>query len=514
MERASPTRSRRLTRRALESVPLRLVAAAAAVALAAGIAIPLFDEDEAVVATAGGRPNLVVIMTDDQDQASVKVMKAVRQTLVARGVSFANSYATTPECCPSRVSFETGQYAHNHGILTRFPPDGGYQAFAAQPALVENALPAALDGAGYRTGYIGKYMNGYGLRDYQGVRSPGIRRHVPPGWDGWYVPIDHTDYRMYGFRLNENGEPQTYGTAPADYQTDVYRRLARRFIRESASRDEPFFLTVGTLAPHLEDPDLLGPRSGGRYPRPAPRDLGRFAHRPLPRPPSLNESDVSDKPSFVSEVPRLTGTEIGQLRDTYQSRLETLLAVDDLVRGVVDELRAAGELGSTYVVFTSDNGYLLGQHRKQGKQTVFEESVRVPLIIRGPGLPAGEVRNQLAANIDLAPTILDAAGVSPRLEMDGISLLGTARDPASAGTRSLVLEYLARRTGYSAVRTPDGFLYAEHRNGEHQLYDLDADPYELRNLAGRPEHAALEAELAQRLAILRDCAGAACEGTG
>ncbi|MEK6271143.1 MAG: sulfatase [Actinomycetota bacterium] len=484
------------------------------VALVALVALPLLHQDEVVVATTSARPNVVVIMTDDQDQASVKVMRTVQRALVARGVSFANSYATTPECCPSRVSFETGQYAHNHGVLTRHPPDGGFQAFAAQPALIENALPAALHGAGYRTAYIGKYMNGYGIRDYGGVRSPGIRRYVPPGWDRWYVPIDHTAYTMYGYRLNENGHPRSSGLARSDYQTDVYARLAQAFVREGANRRQPFFLTVGTLAPHLESPSRVGPREHGRDPRPAPRDLGRFGRRSLPSPPSFNESDLSDKPSFVRNTPRLGSTEVSQLRNTYRSRLESLLAVDDLVRGLVHQLRATGELDNTYIVFTSDDGFMLGQHRRRGKHAVYEESVRVPLIVRGPGLPAGQVRGQLAANIDLAPTILDAAGVPPLLKMDGTSLLPSARDPASGGTRSLVLEYLAGRTGYSAVRTPDGFLYAEHRNGERQLYDLNTDPYELHNLAGKPADAHLEAELAQRLAALRDCAGAACDSAG
>jgi N-acetylglucosamine-6-sulfatase len=496
-------------------VTVRLATAAALVAalLVLG-AIPLFHQDEVVVATTSARPNVVVIMTDDQDQALVRVMKTVQRTLVARGVSFSNSYATTPECCPSRVSFETGQYAHNHGVPTRHPPRGGYQGFAAQPALIENALPVALQDAGYRTGYIGKYLNGYGIPNYGGVRSPGIRRYVPPGWDRWHVPVDHTEYRMYGYRLNENGKLRRYGTAPSDYQTDVYARKAQAFVRNSASQPRPFFLTVAPLAPHLESPNVAGPRERGRDPRPPPRDLGRFARRPLPRPPSFNESNLSDKPSFVRNTPRLSRTEISQLRNTYRSRLESLLAVDDLVRGLVHQLRAAGELDNTYIVFTSDNGFMLGEHRKQGKHAVYEESVRVPLIVRGPGLPAGQVRSQLAANIDLAPTILDAAGAPPRLKMDGISLLPAARDPASGGTRSLVLEYLAGRDGYSAVRTTEGFLYAEHLNGERELYDLKTDPYELHNLAGEPAKADLEADLAQRLAALRDCAGSACDSAG
>ncbi|HXE99688.1 MAG TPA: sulfatase [Solirubrobacterales bacterium] len=489
----------------------RLLVAAAAAAAAVAIGLALFHE----TGVAGGsRPNVVVVMTDDQDPASVGVMKAVEHELAARGVTFANNYATTPDCCPSRASFETGQYAHNHGVLTRHPPRGGYQGFAAQPALIKNALPVALQDAGYRTGYIGKYLNGYGIPDYGGLRSPGIRRYIPPGWDRWYVPVDHTEYDMYGYRLNENGRLRTYGTAPRDYQTDVYARKAQAFVRASASQPQPFFLTVAPLAPHLENPIAPGPRERGRNPRPALRDLGRFARRPLPRPPSFNERKISDKPSFVRNTPRLSNSEIRQLRLEYHSRLESLLAVDDLVRGLVHQLRATGELDNTYIVFTSDNGFMLGQHRRHGKLSVYEESVRVPLIIRGPGLPARQVRSQLTANIDLAPTILDAASTPPRLEMDGISLLPGARDPAADANRSLVLEYLAGHRAYSAVRTADGFAYVEYRDGERELYDLNTDPYELHNLAGKPADAALELDLARHLAALRNCAGKSCDSPG
>jgi N-acetylglucosamine-6-sulfatase len=488
------------------------VAGASVVAMVA-LELGIFHEDE-VGATVGSRPNVIVILTDDQDPGSVKIMRTVQRALVAKGVSFANSYVTTPECCPSRASFQTGQYAHNHRVLTRTPPAGGYQAFAAQPRLIGNALPVALHGAGYRTAYIGKYMNGYGIPDYLGVHSPGIRRYVPPGWDRWFVPVDHTEYNMYGYRVNDNGTLRNYGVARSDYQTDVYARIAQAFVGESVRRRRPFFLTVGTLAPHSENSGLAGPSEHGRHPRPAPRDLGRFARRPLPRPPSFNEPNVSDKPSFVRNAPRLSSGDIRGLQRDYRSRLESLLAVDDMVRGLVHQLRAVGELDNTYIVFTSDNGFMLGQHRRYGKHVVYEDSVRVPLIIRGPGLPAGQVRKQLAANIDLAPTILDAAGVPPRLEMDGISLLPLARNPASGGTRSLVLEYLAGRTGYSAVRTSDGFVYVEYRDGERELYDLNSDPYELHNLAGKPADAGLEAGLARRLAALRNCAGQACNSPG
>jgi N-acetylglucosamine-6-sulfatase len=471
------------------------------------IGLGIFHEQGAA---RSARPNVVVIMTDDQDPSSVKVMKTVERQLAAQGATFANSYATTPECCPSRVSFETGQYVHNHGVLTRHPPAGGYQGFAARPDLIRNALPVALKGAGYRTGYVGKYLNGYGIRDYGGVHSPGIRRYVPPGWDRWYVPVDHTEYRLYDYRLNQNGGLRGYGTAPSDYQTDVYARKAESFVRQSAKRSQPFFLTVAPLAPHLENPAMAGPRERGRNPRPAPRDLGRFARRPLPRPPSFNERNVSDKPPVVRRTPPLNKGEIATLRRTYRSRVESLLAVNDLVRGVIHELRATGQLDNTYVIFTSDNGFMLGQHRRHGKHAVYEESVRVPLIIRGPGVPAGQVRDQLAANIDLAPTILDATGATPRLPMDGISLIAAARDPVRGARRSLILEYLAGRHAYSAVRTPDGYVYAKYRAGRRELYDLNRDPYELHNLAWKPAASRLRRRLASKLAALRDCAGRAC----
>jgi N-acetylglucosamine-6-sulfatase len=493
-------------------VTTRLVIALAAGLGVVAMALTLLDQDEATGRT---RPNVVVIMTDDQDPASVKVMGTVERELVAKGVTFANNYATTPQCCPSRVSFETGQYAHNHRVLDRHPPHGGYPAFAAQPRLIDNALPVALHAAGYRTGYVGKYLNGYGIPDYAGTRSPGIRRYVPPGWDRWYVPIDHTEYRMYGYHLNENGKPRSYGTAPSDYQTDVFARKAKGFVRDSARQGQPFFLTVGTVAPHLESRvHPAGPRERGRDPRPALRDLGRFAHRALPRPPSFNERNVSDKPSLVRKTPRLDGAHVARLRTIYRSRLESLLAVDDLVRGLIHELRATGELDRTYIVFTSDNGFMLGQHRLKGKSKAYEESVRVPLVIRGPGLPEGAVRDQLAANIDLAPTILDATGARPRLRMDGISLLPLAHDPTVGGTRSLVLEYLVGPDGYSAVRTANGFVYVEYRDGERELYDLNTDPYELHNLADKPGDVALQAKLARALTALRHCAGQACDAPG
>ena len=382
-------------------------------------------------------------MTDDQDPASVGVMKAVEHELAARGVTFANNYATTPDCCPSRASFQTGQYAHNHGVLTRHPPRGGYQGFAAQPALIGNALPVALQDAGYRTGYIGKYLNGYGIPDYGGLRSPGIRRYIPPGWDRWYVPVDHTEYDMYGYRLNENGRLRTYGTAPRTIRPTSTLARRRRSCVPAPVSPSP------SSSPWRRWPRIWRTRS--------PRDLAsaaairgrRFATwvaslvAPFPDPPrSTSATSPTSPPSCATRLGS-TAPRSASYATKYRSRLESLLAVDDLVRGLVHQLRVTGELDNTYIVFTSDNGFMLGQHRRHGKLVVYEESVRVPLIIRGPGLPAGQVRNQLSANIDLAPTILDAAGTPPRLEMDGISLLPGARDPAAGGNRSLVLEYLA-----------------------------------------------------------------------
>jgi len=433
-------------------------------------------------------PNVVVIMTDDQDRASLRHMPKVDALLQDEGTTFSRAFATTPLCCPSRASFLTGQYAHNHDVRTNFPPHGGY------PRLDQSeTLPVWLERAGYRTAHVGKFLNLYGIADpYE----------VPLGWSEWYGAIDPSAHRMYGYTLNENGTLVDYGTEPSDYQTDVYADKAVDFVQRSAP-GEPFFLSVAPLAPHMELNDT--------GPRPAPRHQGAFADAALPRPASFNEKDVSDKPAAVRDKPRLTTGRIEELTALHRNRLASLLAVDDLVGRLVAALGEAGELENTLVMFTSDNGYLLGQHRLTGKAWQYEESVGVPLIARGPGFPAGAIRNQVVGNIDLAPTILQASGARPGAghALDGRSLLGPANDPTAGSDRELVLESQTAKGTFAALQTRR-YLWVRHATGERELYDRRQDPLQLTSRHAREGYRAVRRTLARRLNELDNCSGASC----
>jgi N-acetylglucosamine-6-sulfatase len=318
------------------------------------------------------RPNVLVIMTDDQTVESLRVMGNVKALLADQGTSFDSSFATFSLCCPSRATFLTGQYAHNHGVMGNAPPAGGYARLDGS-----NTLPVWLQRAGYHTVHIGKYLNGY----------PGPNRtHVPPGWTEWYGSIDPSTYRFYNYTLNENGRLVTYGRDPASYQADVYSRKAVDAVRRLAPAAAPFFVSVAFLAPHSGGPPEPDDPRGIGTPVPAPRHRNRYAAEPLPQTPAFNEADVSDKPAGIRNRPALTGPQITSVTESYRQRLESLLAVDDAVAALVAALRETGELERTLIVFTSDNGFFHGEHRvPYGKVMVYEPSIRVPLIMRGPG---------------------------------------------------------------------------------------------------------------------------------
>jgi N-acetylglucosamine-6-sulfatase len=442
---------------------------------------------------AAPRPNVVVIMTDDQTAESRRVMANVNRLLRDRGAMFVNSFTTYPQCCPSRATFLTGQYAHNHGVLGNSPPAGGYVKLDHS-----NTLPVWLRNSGYYTAHIGKYLNGYGSRD---------PTEIPPGWSEWRGSVDPSTYRFTGYTLNEKGVLTTY----AGYQTDVYATKAARIIRQRAPLARPFFLSVAFLAPHSGAPaDPDDPGAGIATPSPAPRHRNAFAAEPLPRPPSFNEADVSDKPLAIRRRFLLPPDRVAAIRENYRQELESLLAVDEAVARIVTALRETGELGNTLIVFTSDNGFFHGEHRiAQGKNLAYEPAIRVPLILRGPGVPAGLRLSQRVANVDLAPTILDAADAFAGRIMDGRSLLPLVANPAMSISRDLLVERGPGDGQYVALRAAN-FLYVEHATGERELYDLRNDPYELQSRHADPAYAAVRDDLARRLAHLRSCNGASC----
>jgi N-acetylglucosamine-6-sulfatase len=443
------------------------------------------------------RPNIVVFMTDDQTLESMRVMRNVNRLLARRGTTFTQAVVSFALCCPSRATFLTGQYAHNHRVLSNIAPFGGYGRLDHS-----TTLPVWLRRGGYHTVHVGKHLNGYGL-----ARPT----EIPPGWSEWYGAVDPSTFRYFDFTLNENGTLVRYRKR-TDYQTDVFARRASEVIRRRGPLRQPFFLYVGLVAPHSGAPRELDDPPTMKTPAPAPRHRDRFLFEPLPTSLSFNELDVRDKPLAVRRRPMLREFQVGALTEAYQQQLESLLAVDEAVGRVVTALGRSGDLQRTLIVFTSDNGYFHGQHRiPAGKVFLYEPAIRVPLIMRGPGIPAGARVNELVANIDLAPTIADAANARPLRIVDGRSLLPLLRGKRPA-PRDILIEAPPSdvpRQVFAAVRTPK-YLYASYGSGDEELYDLAADPEELTSLHGDPAQAALVAELGLRLELLETCAGATC----
>jgi N-acetylglucosamine-6-sulfatase len=439
------------------------------------------------------RPNVVVIETDDQTVEDLAAMPLTRALIADRGVTFERSYVSLSQCCPSRATLLTGRYAHNHTVLNTGPPWGGIARLDGS-----ETLPVWLRRAGYATALVGKYLNGYGR---------GNRRMVPPGWTEWHGLLGRTTYRYYDYVVNDDGVLHRHGTAATDYQTDVLTARAVDVLQRRLPHPRPLFLWLAYVAPHVGQPhDVLDP-PGLKSAVAAPRHRGMFTGLLPPPSPSFNEADVSDKPPAVRRLPLLRPPDIAALDDTVFQRRQSLLAVDEGVARVVGALRDAGELDRTLLIFTSDNGFMTGEHRDpHGKVLPYEPSIRVPLLVRGPGVPRG-VSRRLVWNGDLAPTILAAARARAPWPLDGRSLWARGRRP-------ILLEgpALRRSNGlpsFTGVRT-DRWVYVEHLTGPRELYDLRRDPDELRNLAGRPAAAGTQRELARELARLRRCDGVSC----
>lgn len=518
-------------------------------------------------------PNIVLFLLDDLSNDAFNTLldggwlPNIQSSLVQSGVRFDNDFVTNPVCCPSRATFLTGQYSHNHGVLnnhTLNPFEGGISWpgwFPAdgQPGKESATVAAWLQAAGYRTGYIGKYLNGYGTAAPAGVADPAT--YVPPGWSSWEALVEPSTYRVWDYDINENGTLKHYGTAPEDYQTDVLSGLATRFA--SSKSRAPFFLMVATLAPHLE---VLSPEDLVNGADPAASDALSLDIRPAPRhaylidgdesngempglemKPSFNEDDVSDKPSCPRPPPPLEPTLITQpycvadhplldevedipdIDHQYKSMLASVIAVDDMVGSVVNALSAAGKLDNTVIIFTSDNGWFYGEHRLIGKDLGYDESIRIPMVIRYPGGRAGERSSALVLNNDIAPTLADIAGVVPPYQPDGTSLRPLLeQNPATPwfGRKRFVVEHwfipsllkfeAPTFLSLRAKHADADWTYIASRTDTTQpqtvtnteFYDFNSDPYQLQSVS--PD-AATTQWLDEVLGLLRVCAGEYCK---
>jgi arylsulfatase A-like enzyme len=430
-------------------------------------------------------PSVLVLLTDDQRWDTLWAMPAVLERIGGHGVTFANAYVTNPSCCPSRTSLLTGLASPATGVWANSGDHGGFPAFDDR-----STLATWLDDAGYRTGLFGKYLNGY---------DP-ASGYVPPGWDAWLAGADEFfyDYSFLDAREGGRAEVRTYGDDPADYSTRVLTRRARSFL-SATSADTPFFAVVSYHAPHPPG-------------TPDPRDADAFPDLPAYRPPSFDEADVSDKPAYVRDVPRLGPRTVRELDALRLDQVRSLAAVDRSVGRILSTLRSLGRLEDTLVVFTSDNGYQWGEHRWTGKGVPYEESVRVPLVVRYDPLVGGEgaVSDGLVLVTDLAPTVAELVGLAPP-PMDGTSFTDLLRDPSAPFRDTFAIEHRAENPGrptFCAVRSgPWAFVryYERGEPTEAELYDLAGDPYQLENVADAPgsadERARLEAEADARCVV-------------
>jgi N-acetylglucosamine-6-sulfatase len=458
-----------------------------------------------VPAPAGGlapgaaRPNVVFILTDDLSMNLLRFMPHVRD-MQDRGMTFENYFVSDSLCCPSRSSIFTGEFPHNTHVFSNFGPGGGFRAFY-EHGDQRHTFASALQRAGYVTGLMGKYLNGY--MDVGGVATDGARTHVvrptyvPPGWSDWDVA--GWGYPELNYRMNENGTIREYGRNPDDYLTDVLTRRGVGFIDRASAERRPFFLELSTFAPH--SPYV-----------PAPRDAADFPGLKVPRPPSFNRLPTHS-PRWLAGHPRLTNKQLARIDKVYRLRAQAVQSVDRMIQRVETALRDDGVAGNTYLVFSSDNGLHTGEYRLMpGKLTAFDTDIHVPLVVVGPGVPAGAKSHAMVENIDLAETFSQLAGTS--IAGDGQSLVSLLHGRAPHGWRNAVLvehhgpklsdldpDFQQPASGspstYEAMRTP-GFLYVEYGDGERELYDLRRDPFELHNVAStlsRPERKLLHREL-------------------
>ena len=455
-------------------------AAAVLVGVVGGVAIAGRRGTEPCLPTASaagtpGRPNVVLILTDDQRWDTLAAMPNVQRLLVQQGVTFSNAFVDDPLCCPSRASILTGKYPHSTGVWQNAPPQGGFPAFDDR-----STVATWLHDAGYHTGLVGKYLNRYETS------------YIPPGWDSW-AAFDGSASRYalyYRYVLNVNGHPEVHGGGPGDYSTSVLTRHAVDFI--CGAPQGPLFLSFDPYGPHWP----YTPAPGDQY------------HGSISAPgPGYDEADVSDKPGWIRRIPRFDARRNAQVDQIRRATYDTLISLDRSVGEIVDALQRTGRLQNTLLVFTSDNGISWGEHRWVDKVAPYDESIRVPMVVRYDPVTAsraGTTDPRLVVNIDLAPTFAEAAGV-PAPGAEGRSFLPLLAGEHVRWRHDFAIEHLedVQIPTYCGVRGTR-WAYVAYGTGEEELYDLKRDPYELSNIAGSPRAAPTLLRLRERARTLCD----------
>lgn len=588
MDRASHSRAFARARLPLAGALLALLCL---LALSVGRAAALPVAEEPPLDPNPEPPSFVVIQTDDQTldelyaaftpfpgAAAIRAMPNTLELIAGKGETFNRYYVSYPLCCPSRVSLLTGRYAHNTGVKGNVQPNGGYYGFSFRAAYSHN-LATWLQGAGYRTIHIGKFLNGYGDEPYSSGKE------VPPGWSSWHTVLNaDTLHYFYGYTLNNNGtvsepygnpgtwEPREYTERdppgcpfepqegrPCVYETDVFNWMAREELL-ATSPEQPFYMQLDYTAPHGDFRKPAGPE-------PAVRDYNMFKGARLPhnRSEGLDEGNVSDKPFFIREAEHLTPSDKRTYRVYYDMALASLRSVDEGVKEVVDTLGQLHRLRNTYILFTSDNGFFYGEHRLiGGKFLAYEPATHLPFLIRGPGIEPGSSTGELTANIDIAPTILQLAGVTPDKSIDGRSTVPFLRDPELRTRRPILFEsfvqtndveangaiassgegdggpaggdgstdpkepesgvpaaprrghgggahasILAPPLNYEGIRLGP-YKYIAWPDGEKELYNINKDPNELNNIVKDPNYYPIRNFLHRQLRRYEDCVGREC----
>jgi N-acetylglucosamine-6-sulfatase len=467
--------------------PLRALGAVSLTVVLAGSLFVGPTPQHAVAADT--RPNIILITTDDMNKTDLRWMPQTRKLLGKAGVTLDGFISSNPICCPARAEILTGQHGQNNGVHYNDGPWGGYKVLK-EPG---NHVGSWLKASGYKTAFVGKHMNGW--------EDTAKRQR------GWTIfnPIMKGVYKPYDMTMFNNGRPRRYRNV---HTSDLVGNLTVRYINRFSDSRAPFFIWTSQVAPHQMlvkgkwKPPVPAKRHRDLYPKSVPPALSH---------PSFNEADVTDKPAYVQRSSKVSKRVMVRF---HRARIRSLRSVDDQVGAAVRALRAKGEARNTYIFFTSDNGFLLGEHRLTAKRKPYEQSLRVPLLVKGPGLKAGTTRKQTFSLADFAPTFLQLADATPRRTLDGRSMMPTLRRGARGYSHHLIqASSRSSEWWWQGVRS-DSYVYIRYEDGFEELYDRAKDPAQLRNVADAPAYQAVRAEYAARLARLKDCSGVACQSGG